>query len=187
MLPAAPACRYITFALSIYIRSKGLYAQIRATGYVPLPSGRLLASYMQNNTNRPGWSWEEILRLHELYVRALQGDLRLGGLIFDAMKIMSGLLYSTSTKKLVGFTDIGDAALQGSLHDVLHAERDLEGACHEPGPLVVLIISMVICCFCSSRLWQHSWYVSVGRCCHVLCNVVQVDFRAYYLGFRFAW
>ena len=126
------ACRYINFALSIYMKSMGLYDQVRETGYMPLPSKRLLASYMQNGTNTPGWRWEEILRLHQLYADRLGGDLRLGGLVFDAMKILAGLVYSTSTRKLVGFTDIGDAALQSSLADVLDAETDLEGACHEP-------------------------------------------------------
>ena len=125
-------CRYIQFALILYTKSKGFYDTLREFGYFALPSGRLLCSYLQNGTSTPGWRLEEAKRLHELYMNStgLSSDLRYGGLFFDAMKISEGLVYSTSTNKLVGFTDIGSAALEAAFSDVLDPEADLHGACN---------------------------------------------------------
>lgn len=80
--------RIIRLCLSIWNRSPDAYAQLKESGVMKLPSGRLLSLYKNSITQKPGIQ-EEVLDwlVDEVKRSGLDDYGKAGGLILDEMSI----------------------------------------------------------------------------------------------------
>ena len=98
----------IRWCLSIYLKSPSTYKHIRSSPFMFLPCKDTLLKYV--NFTDPGCGFNEdiLLRmLNTIDLPNLKKFERNVTLSFDEMKIKSGLVFCSSTGKLVGFTEMG--------------------------------------------------------------------------------
>ena len=87
----------------------GAYEQLRKSGFLELPHCKTLNQYTSFTSSGAGFSPDIIKRLYDdLKVSTLQRYAKQTILLFDEIKIKSGLVYSKSTGCIVGFTELGD-------------------------------------------------------------------------------
>ena len=97
----------IQWCLRIYCKSHNLYNEMRLSGGLKLPSGRILSDYKNFNSPKSGWHSSTIQAMKDrLEKMKAPKHAKLGGLFFDEVKIKEGLVFDSSTWELVGFTDI---------------------------------------------------------------------------------
>lgn len=102
----------IRLCLSIWIRSKKAYDQIKKSGFLVLPSGRLLHYYQNEVKQGPGFNKEvfEWMKL-EADRRDISPENRERGILFDEMAIQEDLVIHVEKGKgvnrIVGFVDTG--------------------------------------------------------------------------------
>lgn len=101
----------ITLAVKIYCQHLlflGAYEQIRNSGFLDLPHRTTLNQYTGFTEIGCGFKIEVIERLKtDLEFEKLTVAQKSVVLLFDEMKIKSGLVYSKATGKFLGFTDLG--------------------------------------------------------------------------------
>lgn len=101
----------LRLCLSLYSRCPAAYHELSSSGFLRLPSGRLLSYYKNTVDQKPGLNHEVFdWMLKEANRLAIAGDQRCGGLLIDEMRIQPGLQVSKegSTFKLTGFTSLGE-------------------------------------------------------------------------------
>ncbi|XP_070577147.1 uncharacterized protein [Ptychodera flava] len=117
--------RVIQLCLSLWARSPQTYNDLRESGFLTLPSGRLLRYYKQSVKQQPGFNSDIMHWMHQEATKYGKDDgCWTGGIIFDEMAIQEDLhISSTGGKwKLVGFVDMGkdnevfDYLLKGPLY-----------------------------------------------------------------------
>ena len=107
-----------------YRKSHRTYEQMRAAGFLRLPSGRTLFDYSVYNKPASGWqadNLQEMKRQYDEHCQSTQvnGAGMLGGLFFDEVKIKEGLVYDIASGRLVGFVDDADGANDLALEELL--------------------------------------------------------------------
>jgi hypothetical protein len=97
----------IKWCLRMYAKSHSAYEDLRETGFLKLPSGRLLSDYKNFSSSRSGWQMSTLQAMKKNFEKANIGKHGLlGGLFFDEVKIKEGLVFDPSTFELIGFADI---------------------------------------------------------------------------------
>ncbi|XP_070573471.1 uncharacterized protein [Ptychodera flava] len=102
--------RVIQLCLSLWARSPQTYNDLRESGFLTLPSGRLLRYYKQSVKQQPGFNSDIMHWMHQEATKCGKDDgCWTGGIIFDEMAIQEDLhISSTGGRwKLVGFVDMG--------------------------------------------------------------------------------
>ena len=99
----------IKWCLRSFTKSHAAYEDLRNSGFLRLPSGRLLSDYKNFSSPRSGWQTSTIKAMKEKYEKTKYSKRgQVGRLFFDEVKIKEGLVFDPSTFELIGFTDIGD-------------------------------------------------------------------------------
>ncbi|XP_065680434.1 uncharacterized protein LOC124806350 [Hydra vulgaris] len=98
----------IKWCLSIYLKSPGTYKHIRCSPFLFLPCKNTLLKYIYFTDPSCGFNVDIIQRLFEtLKPYDMKESEKNVTLIFDEMKIKSGLVFCKTTGKMVGFTVMG--------------------------------------------------------------------------------
>lgn len=98
----------IRFALSLKYASSAAYKQVTKLGFLALPSERTLRDYTHWCPTTSGVQLHFIQQIKKLLKEeSIDGDQKQFCLLVDEMKIKSGLVFSKSSGKLVGFCDLG--------------------------------------------------------------------------------
>ena len=99
----------IKWCLRIYLKSHGLYEDLRNSGGLKLPSGRTLSAYNNFSSPNSGWNTENLRVMKESFDRMKPPKHpKLGGLFYDEVKINEGLVFDHRSWELIGFTDLQD-------------------------------------------------------------------------------
>uniref|UniRef100_A0A7M5VCD5 Transposable element P transposase n=1 Tax=Clytia hemisphaerica TaxID=252671 RepID=A0A7M5VCD5_9CNID len=86
----------------------GTYDHIRDTGFLQLPHRTTLNQYTDFTDIGCGYNPDIIKRLLDDHLTKVPSEKRICSLLFDEMKIKSGLVFSRKTGKMVGFTSLGN-------------------------------------------------------------------------------
>ena len=98
----------IRWCLSIYLKSPGTYKNIRKSPFLFLPCKNTLLKYINFTEPGCGFNLDIMGKLTELLkLDSIKNYERNVALVFDEMKIKSGLVFCRTTGKLVGFTEMG--------------------------------------------------------------------------------
>ncbi|XP_035662524.1 uncharacterized protein LOC118406544 [Branchiostoma floridae] len=98
----------IRWCLSIFYQSPAAYDTIRNSGFLYLPHRTTLQQYSKFTNPTPGFNPDILKRLGEESNVVNEVEYKKNVcLIWDEMKIKSGLVYSKTSGELVGFTDLG--------------------------------------------------------------------------------
>ena len=99
----------IKWCLRMFTKSHAAYDDLRESGFLNLPSGRLLSDYKNLSSPLSGWQSSTLAEMKLKFEKTKVGKRgQLGGLFFDEVKIKEGLVFNPSTFELVGFTDLDD-------------------------------------------------------------------------------
>ena len=99
----------IKWCLRMFTKSHAAYDDLRESGFLNLPSGRLLSDYKNLCSPLSGWQSSTLAEMKLKFEKTKVGKRgQLGGLFFDEVKIKEGLVFNPSTFELVGFTDLDD-------------------------------------------------------------------------------
>ena len=99
----------IKWCLRMFSKSHAAYDDLRESGFLNLPSGRLLSDYKNLPSPLSGWQTSTLYEMKLKFEKAKIGKRgQLRGLFFDEVKIKEGLVFNPSTFELVGFTDLDD-------------------------------------------------------------------------------
>ena len=100
----------IKWCLSQFNKSHAAYEELRKSGVIKLPSGRLLSDYRNYNKPQSGWQMSNLQEMQFQFQRCSSPSnaSHIGALAFDEVKIKEGLVFDPSTWELVGFVDVGD-------------------------------------------------------------------------------
>ena len=102
----------IKWCLRIYIKSHGLYEDIRNSGGLKLPSGRLLSDYKNFCAPECGWKTANLQNMKAQFDKMKPPKhAKLGIMVFDEVKIKEGLVFDCKNWELIGFTDLQDAEI----------------------------------------------------------------------------
>ena len=150
----------IRWCLSIYLKSPGAYKHIKSMGFLNLPCKNTLLKYINFTNPQCGFNKDIISRLMDAVdfgsIKEYQKNV---SLIFDEMKIKSGLIFCKSTGKLVGFSEIGD------INDVTsgfeRTVREEKTSASEPSLARYVIVFMVRGIF-SSLCYPFGYFASEG-------------------------
>ena len=144
----------IRWCIAIFSKSSSAYNTLRKSPFVKLPHEATLRKYMQFTTPKTGVNPEVLnfiyndWKLHDLPPH--QKNITL---VFDEMQIKSGLVYSKSSGKLVGFTDHGsisnelenfDLRCKESMHKG-DSELDADKAKPQLASQVLVLMARGIC------------------------------------------
>ncbi|XP_071945700.1 uncharacterized protein [Antedon mediterranea] len=98
----------IRFCLALHMKSTAAYRIIRNSGYLTLPHENTLRNYTHFTDAKSGFNPDVILRIkHDIHFDALPNFRKIVSLSFDEMKINAGLVYSSKSGNLVGFSSMG--------------------------------------------------------------------------------
>ena len=105
----------------------GTYEHLRSSGFLHLPHKSTLQQYSNFTESTTGFNPDVIkFFFDEIKIDKLTENEKNIALLFDEMHIKSGLVFSRSSGKLVGFTDMGD--INNELDEF---NRNIDG-CREP-------------------------------------------------------
>ena len=99
----------IRWCISLYLKSPGTYSSMRNSGFITLPDRTTLLRYCNFTEAHAGIN-PDVLEHFLLSVNAEEMDAKDKNLsmMFDEMKVKSGLVYNKHSGKIVGFTEMTD-------------------------------------------------------------------------------
>ena len=100
----------IRFCLSLAAKSPSCYEELRNSKVLVLPSQRRLKDYRNAIKPQTGFQ-EEVIEVLKTEADSYFDVQRYVVLLFDEMKVMENLVLDKNTGELIGFTDLGDPAL----------------------------------------------------------------------------
>ena len=99
----------IRWCLSIYLKSPTTYKHIRSSPFMFLPCKNTLLKYINFTDPGCGFNVDIINRLiKEIDIDNMMEYQKNVCIVFDEMRVKSGLVFCKTTGKLVGFTEMGD-------------------------------------------------------------------------------
>ncbi|XP_033107351.1 uncharacterized protein LOC117109202 [Anneissia japonica] len=134
----------IRWCIALQTRSASNYDFLRSTGFLKLPHPSTLHKYSHFADPNAGFSADMLERIvRDVGLDKDGAELKRDVcLLFDEMKIKSGLYYSVRTGKIVGFTDVGSLA-----NEVNRFERRCRGE-QEPTLASHVLVIMLRGIFC---------------------------------------
>ena len=97
----------IKWCLRIYFKSHGLHKDLRNSGGLKLPSGRLLSDYKNFWAPKSGWNMANLEKMKTQFKQMKPPKrAKLGGLVFKEVKIKEDLVFDSKNWELIGFTDL---------------------------------------------------------------------------------
>ena len=148
----------IRWCLSIYLKSPGTYQHIRQTKFLSLPCKNTLLNYVNFTDPGCGFNKDIVRRLIETcnFQDSKEYE-RNVSLIFDEMKIKSGLVFSKTTGKLVGLVEMGD------MNDAFESfKAKCEKDHNDEVPLAKYVIAFMVRGICSSLQYVFGHFASEG-------------------------
>ena len=100
----------IRFCLSLAAKSPSCYEELRNSKVLVLPSQRRLKDYRDAIKPQTGFQ-EEVIEVLKTETDSYFDVQRYVVLLFDEMKVMEKVVLDKNTGELIGFTDLGDPAL----------------------------------------------------------------------------
>lgn len=122
----------IRWCISLYMKGSKSYEQLRRSGFVALPSVSTIKSYLHFTDPKPGVNSDvmEVLA-EEFHLKTAEEYKRNVCLVWDEVKIKSGLAVSLGSGRLVGFTCMDDISSElGALSNMDEAEVNTDIATH---------------------------------------------------------
>ena len=147
----------IRFALSLKYASTAAFQQVTKLGFIALPSERTLRDYTHWCTIKTGVQGPFIDQLkHAVKEEKITGDKKQFCLLMDEMKIKSGLAFSKSSGKLIGFCDLSNVNTE-----IADLSSRLSGECDQPAKLAShMLVFMVRPVFQPSLCFTIAMYPS---------------------------
>ena len=97
----------IKWCFKLYAKSQSMYADLRDSGFLKLPSVRTLCDYKNYSSSKSGWKTSIFEKMDITFTDQKFSEVgRFGGLFFVEVKIKEGLLFDPPTWELVGFVDL---------------------------------------------------------------------------------
>ena len=125
---------------SILFYSLGTYEQLRATGFLKLPHRSTLQQYTSFTSIGASFNPDVIKKYYnELKLADLPIHERICSIMFDEMKIKSGLVFSRSTGTIIGFTELGQIS-----DEIDSLERSLQKDRKKVRPLATHVLAIMI-------------------------------------------
>lgn len=129
----------IRWCLNLKLLSSAAYHSLRTSGFLKLPSERLLRDYTHFIKSKPGFSSElDQLLADESQVKTLPEWKRHVVLVLDEMKVKESLVFDKHETKVVGFVDMGD--VNNELADL---ERECSTTEQHPAIATHMLVLMV--------------------------------------------
>lgn len=101
----------IRWAIAIHTKSTSAYDLLRKSGFLRLPHFNTLYQYTHFTNPVTGINEELLLRFYaDWKIESMEPHEKLVTLLIDEMKVKSGLVFSRSSGKLVGFSSVGSVA-----------------------------------------------------------------------------
>lgn len=97
----------IRWCIALHSKSPAAYKMIKDSKFLVLPHECTLRDYTQFTTPGCGSNPEVLLRIVQEHLNEVPDFKRNVSLLFDEVKIKSGLVYCSETGNLIGFCDIG--------------------------------------------------------------------------------
>lgn len=147
----------IRFALSLKYASTAAFQQVTKLGFLALPSERTLRDYTHWCTIKTGVQAPFIDQLkHAIKEEKITGDKKQFCLLMDEMKIKSGLAFSKSSGKLIGFCDLSNVNAE-----IDNLSSHLSNECDQPAKLAShMLVFMVRPVFQPSLCFTIAMYPS---------------------------
>ena len=117
----------ICWCLSMHLKSPAAYNQLAKSGFLHLPSQYTLKTYSNFSENMPGVN-PEILRLlvKEMNLPAAPAFQRNVCLVWDEMKVPSGLVISKGAGRVIGFTSLDSISTELGKLSQLSSSKETE-------------------------------------------------------------
>ena len=115
----------IRWCISIYLKSPGAYKQLRNSGLLKLPHKKALSKYPNFTEPKCGINIDVVKHL-VTETKEYSNLKRIARILFDEIKIKSGLVYSKQTGSTVWFCDMRDINkdLEDSKNRIENKEED---------------------------------------------------------------
>lgn len=98
----------IRWCVALYTKSPSAYKSIRDSKFIILPHENTLRDYIHYTDLQPGFHGDFLLRITEDFkLHNRQDHERHITLVYDEMKIKSGLVFCPHSGKIIGFTQLG--------------------------------------------------------------------------------
>ena len=145
----------IRWCVSLYLKSPSTYEHLKTSGFLTLPHKSTILQYANFTEPTPGLNIEVVKHLIN-EIKGYNKMQRNVGLLYDEMKIKSGLVYNRHNGKLIGFTELGN--INNELEEFKNKiEGDIE---HKP--LATHIITFMVKGLASSLAYPIAYYPSQG-------------------------
>ena len=153
----------IRWCVSIYLKSPSTYRHLRDSGFLLLPDRTTLNKHFNFTEAQSGFN-PDIIQLLLGEIKDYEPHQKNVGLLFDEMKIKSGLVYNKASGKLVGFCELGDINTE--------LMKFNEECSNESKSLASYMLCIMV-----SGLFQHlafplAYFAGVGFTCDQLYNVM---------------
>ena len=126
----------IRFCIALRSKSSSAYNLIRESGFLQLPHPTTLHPYSHFATPASGFNSDLVLRIINDHIsEEMPPHHRDVSLLFDEMKIKSGLVYSKATGNVVGVVDVGSIG-----NEILAFEKKCKGEKDVPIATHVLVL-----------------------------------------------
>ncbi|XP_078610651.1 uncharacterized protein LOC144881434 isoform X2 [Branchiostoma floridae x Branchiostoma japonicum] len=151
----------IRWCLAIFHQSPAAYKTIRESGFLHLPHRTTLQQYSKFTKPTPGFNPDILQRLGETArVDQLPDFQRNVSLIWDEMKIKSGLVYDKASGELVGFTDLG--SVNEILDNFEKRCREEQHGTQELNDLATHVLAFMVRGVCSNLEFVFAYYPCQG-------------------------
>ena len=110
----------IRYCLSLYMKSKSAYEELRNSDVLVLPSSRTLIDYKNHIRPKTGFN-EGVIEDLKKHTSGFSDHERFCTILMDEMKIMSNLIFDKHTGELKGYLDLGSVDVDFS---TLGREKD---------------------------------------------------------------
>uniref|UniRef100_A0A7M6DPD0 Uncharacterized protein n=1 Tax=Clytia hemisphaerica TaxID=252671 RepID=A0A7M6DPD0_9CNID len=151
----------IRWCLSIYLKSPGTYKNIRESPFLFLPCKNTLLKYINFTDPGCGFNIDIVKKLvNHVKVETLDEFQKNVVLIFDEMKIKSGLVYCKTTGKLVGFTEMG--RINDEIEEFGRLCNTDKDDADEDRPIAKYVIVFMVRGICSGLNYSFGHFASEG-------------------------
>ena len=146
----------LRLCIALHAKSASAYMLLRESGFLSLPHQKTLYQYTHFTNNLPGFNSEYFQRIcTDLKINSLQEHEKNIIMSIDEMKVHEGLVYSTKTGEIVGFTSLG------TINDELATYTQKCKKSVEP-KMASHVLVVMIRAVCASFVAPIAYFATVG-------------------------